>query len=144
MLNLLLVTRLLRRKMVCFCDQFSGSDCINIKLGTSSEGDYNSIRVLHLYYFKFLGTVVGVRLPGRETRRNEAAVSELKKLVPLIGDAIIKQYSDKPFAFLGHRYPLQPVLYRYLQLHWNLSIKCREMTRIWRKIMGSFWKVSIN
>ena len=48
-------------------------------------------------------SVIGVRLPGRETRRNEQAIGNLDQLIPLIADAIVSQFEDKPFAFFGHR-----------------------------------------
>ena len=48
-------------------------------------------------------SVIGVRLPGRETRRNEQPIGNLDKLISFIADAIVSQFSDKPFAFFGHR-----------------------------------------
>lgn len=46
--------------------------------------------------------VIGIRLPGRETRNNEPFQCDLAKVTKLLGDEILKHYGDKPFAFFGH------------------------------------------
>jgi len=46
--------------------------------------------------------VVGVRLPGRETRQKELYIVDMKQCVKLLAAEIDRLYSNKPFAFFGH------------------------------------------
>jgi len=46
--------------------------------------------------------VVGIRLPGRETRGSEPFISDINDLVKTVGEEIMKHYADKPLAFFGH------------------------------------------
>jgi len=45
--------------------------------------------------------VYAVQLPGRENRITEPLISDIKKLVPIVCDALIP-FLDTPFVFFGH------------------------------------------
>ncbi|XP_055891394.1 S-acyl fatty acid synthase thioesterase, medium chain-like [Biomphalaria glabrata] len=46
--------------------------------------------------------VIGVCLPGRETRYQEPCCSDAKQIIDWIVKTIHDEYFDKPFAFFGH------------------------------------------
>ncbi len=45
--------------------------------------------------------VVGVQLPGRETRIHEPPITKMDQLVPILADAL-RPWFDRPFALFGH------------------------------------------
>jgi len=45
--------------------------------------------------------VVGVQLPGRESRIGETAIADLRELTPRLGEALAP-FMDRPFALFGH------------------------------------------
>ena len=53
---------------------------------------------IHLY------TVIGIRLPGRESRLLEKPYSNIAQLITAVSEQIHRHYSDKPVALFGHRY----------------------------------------
>ena len=48
--------------------------------------------------------VLAVRPPGRENRIKEAPYTKVEDYVQAVAETLKRDYSDKPFAFFGHRY----------------------------------------
>ena len=45
-----------------------------------------------------------MRPPGRENRIKEAPYTKVEDYVQAVAETLKRDYSDKPFAFFGHRY----------------------------------------
>ena len=73
-----------------------------------------NLNIIFLYYFLSYNAVfvicvpvIGVRLPGRESRMKEPFLTSLSELSKCVAKEIYDNYRDKPFALFGHRYNIE-------------------------------------